>query len=470
MDSLIDQHLARLKKDAEDREAAREAARRVANTYFETPGIFTVTRERVHELAPQTNDFESAKAALLHFDFEQATTASFLELIFTSALTLGVSDIHYEPEAAAVRIRFRLDGLLYDAGQVPLSFYHLVVSRLKIIAGMQLNTAKPHDGRFTIALPHTEVAVRASSTPSQYGETVVLRVLDPHRIALSLTNLGLRTDDLVIIREELTKPNGMILNTGPTGSGKTTTLYAFLTERARPEIKIITIEDPIEYQLSGIEQTEVHPDLGYSFSNGLRSLVRQDPDILFIGEIRDQETADIAIQAALTGHLVFSTIHANEAAGAIPRLFDMNIKETSIGPALNIIMAQRLVRRLCDQCKKPKVVSAEEQERYKAFVGALPQRVNRNILTTSGFYEPVGCSSCRTFGYRGRVGIFELLRVDEEMEAVIEKRASETEIRHFAIARGMVTMQQDGIIKALCGITTLEEVAAATGQLPFSSF
>lgn len=468
MDSLIDQHLARLKKDAEDRDAARSAARRVPNIHLETPGVFALPYERVHALAPQAHDFESAQAALLHFDFEHATVALFLDLIFASALTLGASDIHYEPEAADVRIRFRLDGLLYNVGRLPFSFYRLVVSRVKIIAGMRLNAEKPHDGHFTITLPDSTVEIRASSAPSQYGETLVLRVLDPHRITLSLDGLGLRLDDLAIIAEEIIKPNGLILNTGPTGSGKTTTLYAFLMYRMKPEIKIITIEDPIEYHLPGIQQTEAHPEDGYSFANGLRSLVRQDPDILFVGEIRDEETADIAIQAALTGHLVFSTIHANEAAGAIPRLLQMNVKETSLGPALNVIMAQRLVRRLCAQCKKPKIVNAAEQEQYRKFIESLPQRVHRDTLRAMTLFDPAGCSLCNGLGYRGRVGIFELLCVDEEMEIVIEKKASETEVRHFAVARGMVTMQQDGIIKALCGITTLEEVVAATGSLPFS--
>ncbi len=467
--SLIEEQLARLRREHEERKIRfglvsqethiSEAAR------AGHPGVLEIDDARAKELALRVATLRGAQDAIAHFDFNQEALQSFLEIILIAAAELRVSDIHCEPEESSVRIRYRIDGLLYEVGAVPRDSYETIVARVKLLSGMKLNADRPQDGRFAVHFSGRVLDIRVSGAPSQYGETFVLRVLDPANIHGSLESLGLRADDLAIAREEIVAPNGMILNTGPTGSGKSTTLYAFVSERARPEIKIITIEDPIEYHIAGIEQTQVNLDAGYSFANGLKAIVRQDPDIMLVGEIRDQETAEIAIQAALTGHLVFSTIHANEAAGAISRLLDLNVKETSIGPAIHLIIGQRLVRRLCDQCKKPQAFDDAMREELERRVAALPARVDRSRIPAIRLFGPTGCGACDARGYRGRVGIFELLRIDREIENLVARKAGRADIGRLAVERGMVTMQEDGIIKALCGITTIEEVIAATGPL-----
>ena len=321
------------------------------------------------------------------------------------------------------------------------------------------------DGRFTIGLGGKEIEMRVAVAPSEFGEVIVMRVLDPDAINLSLKDLGFRKDDLEIIEAELKRPNGLILNTGPTGSGKTTTLYAFLKHKNSPEIKIITIEDPIEYHLVGIEQTQVDPEANYTFVNGLKSIMRQDPDVILIGEVRDKETAEIAIQAALTGHLVFSTVHANQAAGAIPRLIDLGVKPTSIGPSLNLIIAQRLVKRLCEKCKTVDKGAAKLKSKIEKLLDSLPKQVVRNDYKSVSIYKPVGCKECGEVGYKGRIAIYELLQVTKEIEKLMNRQAGEIEIQEFALKEGMATMQQDGILKVASGITTLEEVEKVTGPI-----
>jgi len=301
--------------------------------------------------------------------------------------------------------------------------------------------------------------------PSEFGEVIVMRVLDPAAINLSMNDLGFRNDDLAIVEKELSRPNGMILNTGPTGSGKTTTLYAFLKHKNSTDIKIITIEDPIEYHVEGIEQTQVDIEANYTFANGLKSMMRQDPDVILIGEVRDKETAEIAIQAALTGHLVFSTVHANGAAGALPRLVDLGVKTNSIGPALNLIIAQRLVKRLCVKCK----VSTEPTKEMSAMIAklmkSLPERIDVAAYKEVKLFTPKGCENCSGTGYRGRVGIYELLQTTKEVEQLMSKGAGEFEIQDFALKQGMSTMQQDGLLKVISGITTVEEVEKVTGPI-----
>ena len=453
----------RLKQDAEER-AARRAPSGVSASAL--AGVFEIGAAREAELAASTSSLIAAHEALSAFDFGRGTLASFLELSLLAASAIGASDIHFEPEEGSVRLRFRIDGFLYDAARIPSDFYRLLASRVKILAGMKLNADRPQDGRFSLRFSRKSIEIRLSSAPAQYGETFVARLLDPSVISVDLSGLGLRSDDLDMLLSEIAMPNGMILNTGPTGSGKTTTLYALLRQRSRSEEKVITIEDPIEYALPGIEQTQVNPEAGYSFATGLRAIVRQDPDVILIGEIRDGDTAAIAIQAALTGHLVFSTVHANDAPGAIPRLLDFEAKTSSIGPALNCVMGQRLVRRLCDACKRPAKTDAATLDAIRTYAGSFPARVDRSQIANTALFEAVGCASCNHTGYRGRIGIFEIMRVDHDMGSLIEKGAGPTDIRDFAITHGMVTMQQDGILKALRGITTLDEVSSATGPLP----
>jgi len=395
----------------------------------------------------------------------KSSTTDILENILAGALAAGVSDIHFEPERESIRLRFRMDGVLKDITNIPSSDYKYIVSRLKLVGGIKMNIVKmAQDGRFTIVSGEDRIEVRLSFNPSEYGETAVLRVLDPRNIALELKDLGLRSDDEAIVLKSLKKPNGMTLVTGPTGSGKTTTLYAFLKSVRSPEIKMITIEDPIEYHLEGVQQTQVDVAAGYDFGNGLRSILRQDPDIILVGEIRDLDTAEIAIHASLTGHLVFSTLHTNSASGAIPRLIDIGVKPQVIGPALNTIIAERLVRRLCDHCKKPAEISPEVLEKIKNFISGLPETVNKEPYKDIKLFEPVGCPLCNG-GYKGRVGIFEILNIDDDFKSLIHEEASETDIIKFAVQKGFVTLQRDGILKAITGLTDLAEVERATGPI-----
>jgi type II secretory ATPase GspE/PulE/Tfp pilus assembly ATPase PilB-like protein len=270
---------------------------------------------------------------------------------------------------------------------------------------------------------------------------------------------------LALVKKQLDRPNGLILNTGPTGSGKTTTLYAFLRTMNDPTVKIITLEDPIEYRIAGVEQTQVNDEAGYTFANGLRAIVRQDPDVILVGEVRDLETADIAMQAALTGHLVLSTLHTNDAVGAVPRLINLGVKAVSIGPALALVIAQRLVRVLCKECKKEAAVDDAIKEKIKAFLAKLPAHVNRAPYESYKIYEPVGCPKCNNLGYKGRIGAFEFLEGGGDLETTILKEASEVSLREVAARQGMVTMQQDGILKVLAGQTTFDEVKGATGEI-----
>lgn len=391
-------------------------------------------------------------------------TTEILVKILADALSIRASDVHLEPSRGSAQIRYRVDGILYDIFRLPEEINRRVIGRLKLLANLKLNIKDaPQDGRFTIKRAKAkDVEVRLSIVPSEFGEAVVMRVLDPSVVDLGLADLGLRADDLKIAERSLKEANGMILATGPTGSGKTTTLYAFLKHNLTPEIKIITIEDPIEYHLDGIQQTQVHPKENYTFASGLRSILRQDPDTILIGEIRDSETATTAVDAALTGHLVFSTLHTNNAPGAIPRLADLKAKISSLSSALKLVIAQRLVRRLCGKCKRPVKVDEELKGKINAFKSQLPRRVEAPSQVK--LYENVGCKSCIN-GFEGRVGIFELLIFNEEMAEVLGKEASEVAVRRASRERGMVYMQEDGILKALSGVTTLEEVEKVTGPI-----
>ncbi|TSC95802.1 MAG: Uncharacterized protein Athens071426_505 [Parcubacteria group bacterium Athens0714_26] len=432
-------------------------------------GRIDVDRKQMEDLEKRLTQLEKVREEINNFDFRKFPTSQVLEIILAGALANRASDVHFEPDEKSVKLRYRVDGNLNDVmDDLSTLIYAHLTSRIKLLSNLKINVRdEAQDGRFTIGLGNKEIELRVAVAPSEFGEVIVMRILDSDAINLSLGDLGLRKDDLTIVGAELERPNGMILNTGPTGSGKTTTLYAFLKSKSSPEIKIITIEDPIEYHLDGIEQTQVNPEADYTFANGLRSLMRQDPDVILIGEIRDGETATIAIQAALTGHLVFSTIHANEASGAIPRLLDLGVKATSIGPSLNLVIAQRLVRRLCDKCKTKEILSDDLKSKLDKFIKNLPERVDKNDYKNFTMYKPKGCDFCHNSGYRGRVGIYELLRITKETEELLNKGAGEIEIQEFALKQGMVTMQQDGVLKAISGVTTFDEVEKITGPLEF---
>jgi len=433
----------------------------------EITGKVTIKKGELEKLAERKLGFKAFSEEIKNLDYSKASTTMLLGDILAGALSMHSSDIHFETAEEKAKIRFRIDGLLHDvSGNLPLRNYNGITSRIKLLSGMKINVrGEAQDGRFTINFAKKEIEIRVSVIPSEFGENIVMRILDPDVISIELSGLGIREDDLAIVNNEIKKPNGLILNTGPTGSGKTTTLYAFLKTINSPELKVITLEDPIEYRIEGIEQTQVDEEAGYTFGNGLRAIVRQDPDVILVGEIRDLETADIAMQAALTGHLVLSTLHTNDAVGTVPRLVNLGVKPITIGPALSLVIAQRLVRRLCSKCRKPVDVSGELKTKISGYLVKLPQRVERKPYEDPKIYEAVGCESCSGFGYKGRIGIFEFLESGPDLEETILKEFSEVALRKLAERQGMVTMQADGVLKVLQGETTFKEVESVTGPI-----
>jgi type IV pilus assembly protein PilB len=384
-----------------------------------------------------------------------------IEILLGAAIELRASDIHVEPEELFVKVRFRVDGVLQDVVHIPKAVQRMIISRLKIISKLKLNVNDvPQDGRFSFDLKGALTDVRVSMLPSAYGEGVVMRLLVAQAKTLELTELGMNEPTFKIIQRELAKPNGMIVTTGPTGSGKTTTLYAFLNFLNTSGVKIITLEDPVEYKLEGISQTPIATDKGMTFAIGLRSILRQDPDVIMVGEIRDQETAEVALQAALTGHVVLSTLHTNDAAGAIPRLSNMGVKPYTIAPGMNAIIAQRLVRKLCPDCKQETKLDPFMMTQVKEILSAIPKN-SGVIVPAEGewkFYHSTGCDKCGKSGYHGRVGIYEVIAKTDAIEKMIFAEANASDIKKSAIADGMITMAQDGMLKVLSGVTDVEEV------------
>jgi len=403
-------------------------------------------------------------------------TSKMLELILTGGLQTLASDIHFEREKNRTLLRYRIDGILYDVTYLSLENYKMLLSRIKLISGLLINiTDVPQDGSFSIKLKDKFIDIRTSCIPGLYGENIVLRILNPDLIDLSFSELGLEKDMLKTMEKEIRKPNGMIVNTGPTGCGKTTTLYAFIKEINKPNIKIITLEDPIEYRLEGIVQTEVNREKGYTFLKGLRSILRHDPDVMLIGEIRDKTSAEVALHSALTGHLLFTTLHTNDAAGAIPRYIELGTKPSILASALNVVMAQRLVRKLCPYCKEQITPSSSQLEKIENAIKNIDKQKLKLILKTSNpvsavkngkikLYKAKGCKKCSKIGYKGRIGIFEMFVKDEEIEKLISQSPSHIQIFELARKKGMRTMYEDGILKVLQGITTIEEVERVAGS------
>ena len=430
-------------------------------------GKIKITKSTLEKLILEINNLISLQNKFKEINFNEISTTELFQLILAGALSNRSSDIHLEAQEKNIRFRLRIDGVLHDiCNNIPFKNYDGLISRIKLLSGLKINIyGEAQDGRFTINLERKEVEVRVSIIPSEFGETIVMRILDPEETVIGLEKLGIREDDFKILQKIIRKPDGLILNTGPTGSGKTTTLYAILRNLNNPEIKIITIEDPIEYKIEDIEQTQVDPDVGYTFASGLRAIVRQDPDIILVGEIRDKETADIALQAALTGHLVLSTLHTNDSIGTIPRLVDLGIKPQTIGPALSLAIAQRLVRKLCDNCKKEIEIDEELKSKIEKFIEELPQRVNKEKYKKFKIYEPIGCEECNNIGYKGRIAIFEFFEGGLDVEKLILKEVSWSVLKELANEKQMTTMQQDGILKVLSGITTFKELEDATGPI-----
>ena len=429
--------------------------------------------EAVPEIKPQVEGVQITEADLAKFEAEAGDlknlTASLKKLSITDVITFliaaglkaAASDIHIEAEEGDIKIRFRLDGILHDIAVINKEEWQKIISRLKFISGLKINVSdQPQDGRFSIFLAKDKIDVRVSMIPTAYGESVVMRLLRSSAVGLRFEDLGVRGRAFRELKAQVERPNGMIIATGPTGSGKTTTLYAVLTTLNSPETKIITFEDPIEYKLPGINQSQIDYSKDYTFAKGLRSILRQDPDVVMVGEIRDLETAEIAIQAALTGHLVVSTIHTNSAAGTIPRFLSMGAKPFLLAPALNAIIGQRLVRRVCESCKEEEKLSDELMERVKKTLGEIPESAGVKIdFKKLNFYRGKGCDACGGLGFRGRIGIYEIMTMNKDIEKIIlSGQTSEYEMREVARKHGMITMAQDGLLKALDGITTVEEV------------
>jgi type II secretory ATPase GspE/PulE/Tfp pilus assembly ATPase PilB-like protein len=430
-------------------------------------GLLDISPEALADIAAHVTAniqvTERIRAIASEPDTHQVTRI--LETMFGSAIALGASDVHIEPQETQLRIRFREDGVLQDVAGIEPVLGKRIESRLKLLAELKLTaTASAQDGRFTITYNGQEIEIRVSTVPGPYGEGIVMRILNPDSIALSFEQLGIEPHLLKQLESQIKKPNGMILTTGPTGSGKTTTLYAFLKYIYTPEIKVITIEDPIEYHLTGISQTQVEHDKGYDFVSGLRAALRQDPDIIMVGEIRDTETATVAVNSALTGHLVFSTLHTNNAAGTIPRLLDLGVKPGILASALTVSIAQRLIRRLCPYCKVPSQLSSDDESLMREIL-AHAERIGKDLspykLTSDGplaAYEARGCDKCNGSGFKGRVGLYEAIMTDDVIADLMAKSPTEKDIKRAADKQLNFTLTEDAVIKVATGITALSEV------------
>jgi type IV pilus assembly protein PilB len=383
-----------------------------------------------------------------------------MEAMIAGALALSASDVHVEPEEKYVRIRFRLDGVLINVSEFDTDTYELLLSRIKLLSGMKLNIKNTsQDGRFSVKILNNDIEIRSSILPGAYNESVVMRLLNPKSIAVPIEELGIENRTLTVLMEQIRRPNGMLLITGPTGSGKTTTLYAFMKKISTPDVKIITIEDPIEYHLPGVVQTQVEEEKDYTFLSGLRSALRQDPDVIMVGEIRDGETANIAINSALTGHLVFSTLHTNTAAGAFPRLIDLGVNPKIISSAINVAMAQRLIRKLCVECRAEVTPSPKEKAFIDKTIVSITDKSYLTDLQTEKIWQAVGCEKCHKTGYKGRIAITEVVLMKKEVEEAIINNPSDRDIKAAAASQNLLDMKQDGVIRILKGISSLDELS-----------
>ena len=417
---------------------------------------------------------------------QKADLTEMVTMILAGAINAGTSDVHVECEEKEVKVRYRIDGVLQDVAHLNKDIWSRLISRIKVISKLKINVTNiPQDGRITIYLTNDKIDVRVSTLPTAYGESVVMRLLLSGATGLEFDDLGIRGKAYDDLKRETERPNGMIVTTGPTGSGKTTTLYAILNKLNQPEVKIITLEDPIEYKLTGINQSQVSSKKGsgagggggdlktlltqglsgggtqeYTFSQGLRAILRQDPDIVMVGEIRDLETAEIAIQAALTGHLMISTIHTNSASGAIPRFLSMGVKPFLLAPALNAVIGQRLLRRICKECKEETTIDDDKLKRVKEILSQIPENSGYKAdLDKLKFHKGKGCDTCNGLGYKGRIGIYEIFTMNKEIEQVIlSGKVSEYTMQEIAVKNGMISMVQDGLLKAIDGLTSIEEV------------
>lgn len=438
-------------------EVGAEAYKGVIKTKEIEYGV-NITPEDLQRYQQELTSDEVFQEKLRH-----ASMTSAFAMMISMALNRGSSDVHVEAQEKRAVIRFRIDGILTEVAIMDIRHLQRLVNRIKAIAGLKINiTDTPQDGRITINMgPEDKLDLRVSTLPSAFGESIVFRLLKSSSVGLSFEDLGMRPLAFERLKKEIEKPNGMVITTGPTGSGKTTTLYAILNRLNTPENKVITLENPIEYKLQGIVQSQIDHSRKYTFSKGLRSILRQDPDIVMVGEIRDLETAKTAVEASLTGHLMLSTIHTNDAAGVVPRFLGMGVEGIFLAPALNAVIGQRLVRRICSDCKTEYTPAAEDMTRAQELVAGIPessgeQRPDLNGVT---FYKGAGCAACGDSGYKGRIGIYEIFTMSAEIEQqILSGSVSEYEMKKILHDAGMITMAQDGVLKVVDGITTLEEI------------
>ena len=435
----------------------REIAEALDTFYPEHGGtVSDVIQELVteHDATLKNKDFSKMTEEELLSAANDTPIVKFVNVILQQAIKDKASDIHFEPFQDEFRIRYRIDGALYEMTPPPKHLSIPVISRIKVMSSMNLSERRiPQDGRIELHVGKNPVDLRVSSLPTRYGESVVLRVLDRSVVNLDLDSLGMQKPMVATVRKLIGRPNGIFLVTGPTGSGKTTTLYSGVKELNKLEDKLLTVEDPVEYDLEGIMQVPVREQVGMTFANALRAFLRQDPDRIMVGEIRDKETADIAVQASLTGHLVLSTLHTNDSASTVTRLIDMGIEPFLISSTLIGVLAQRLIRRVCPVCKEPYIPDDSELEAFN---------ITREKIGNQQFWRGTGCDNCNGSGYRGRVGIFELLTVSSEIQQLINRRCPTQEIKEMAMKQGMETLRMDGFKQVVQGVTTAKEVIQYT--------
>lgn len=480
--------------------AAKEVAAHLRQRYNTKPQVYVISRRSLlASLARYRREREAEKVPEQELRVEQESLVEYrktikkleelgqhitalpptevLNAIVTGAVEMGASDVHVEPGEKQARLRYRIDGVLQDITAFARDGWALLLSRVKVLSKLKLNIHEtPQDGSFVLKIDPTSLELRGASAvydvrvsilPGVHGENIVMRILSRTAQLTKMTELGMKQRDYDLVLRELKRPDGMILVTGPTGSGKTTTLASFVQEINSPDLKIITLEDPIEYRIPGVEQTEVDEAAGYTFAKGLRSILRQDPDVILVGEMRDIETAETAVNAALTGHLVFSTLHTNDAPGAIPRLVSMGVKPFVLAPALNVVIAQRLVRKVCPECGEEYIPSAQVRER----IDSVMQGVGRAVFDPKVLQDPKlkflrakGCAACGQTGYKGRTGVFEIYAVEGKLEQLVLQAADGQTILEEALKQGMTTIAQDGYLKVIEKITTMEEVERITAE------
>lgn len=441
----------------------------ILSQYKSLRGVVTEALEELEKevseekVSPKKKTAEDEAAKII----EEAPITKVVTVILKHAVEGKASDIHIEPSFDRLRVRFRVDGVLYTSLFLPLTIHPAVVSRIKILSNLKIDETRiPQDGRFRTSIDEREIDFRVSTFPTAAGEKVALRLLDPTASLKVPSDLGLIGKNLQILEQGITAPYGMILITGPTGSGKSTTLYALLNILNRDEVNIVTLEDPVEYLVKGVNQSHIRPEIGYSFSTGLRHILRQDPDVIMVGEIRDNETAGLAIHAALTGHIVLSSLHTNDSVGVIPRLVDMEVEPFLLPPSLNLMVAQRLIKRLCSDCKKEVVAPKRAEQIIDEEFAKLPPDVKKTLKWKKPYklWQIVGCNKCTHKGTKGRIAIFEVFKMTSQLEKIIIEEPTDLNIRAESERQGMITMLQDGIFKALEGAVALEEVLQAVKE------